>query len=471
LGATKRYRRRLAPWCALAALALPLGANAQDLRAGTEFQVNTFTADAQARPAVAASPSGDFVVVWQSSGQDGSGYGIFGQRFARTGVPQVAELTVPVRVAGNQRHASVAAAANGDFVVAWQGDNPSGDGAQSGVFARRFTSAGNPLADEFQVNTYTTDQQFNPSVAREANGDFAVTWQSNTQDGSVHGIFARRFSNTGTALATEFQVNTHTSERQAYAVVAMDNDGDFVVVWQSYYQDGEADGIFGRRFSSSGAALAIEFQVATYTDMAQELATATMAADGDFVVAWQSPNDHYALNVFAQRFSSAGAALATEFQVNAFTPGRQYQPSVRTQANGDLVVAWQSQFQDTSNYGIFARRYSSAGVALDTEFQVNTHFTLDQYDPSLAVDANGDFVVAWVSGHDDSVAGVFAQRFGPPDFDVDGNGTTDPLTDGLLALRYLFGFRGATLITGAVGMGCTRCDAPAIEAYLAGITN
>ena len=44
----------------------------------------------------------------------------------------------------------------------------------------------------------------------------------------------------------------------------------------------------------------------------------------------------------------------------------------------------------------------------------------------------------------------------------------EPLTDGLLALRYLFGFRGTTLSTGAIGGGCTRCDAPSIETYLAG---
>jgi hypothetical protein len=53
--------------------------------------------------------------------------------------------------------------------------------------------------------------------------------------------------------------------------------------------------------------------------------------------------------------------------------------------------------------------------------------------------------------------------------DVDGNGIKDPLTDGLLTLRYLFGFRGATLITGATGPGCTRCTAVAIEAYLASL--
>ena len=32
-----------------------------------------------------------------------------------------------------------------------------------------------------------------------------------------------------------------------------------------------------------------------------------------------------------------------------------------------------------------------------------------------------------------------------------------PLTDGLLVLRHLFGFTGATLTGGALGDGCTRC--------------
>ena len=55
--------------------------------------------------------------------------------------------------------------------------------------------------------------------------------------------------------------------------------------------------------------------------------------------------------------------------------------------------------------------------------------------------------------------------------DVDGNFLVDPLTDTLLTLRYAFGFRGNTLITGAVGANCTRCDAPSIEAYLLDLAN
>ena len=53
--------------------------------------------------------------------------------------------------------------------------------------------------------------------------------------------------------------------------------------------------------------------------------------------------------------------------------------------------------------------------------------------------------------------------------DIDGNGVADPLADGLLFLRYLFGFRGATLIAGAVAGDCTRCTAAEIEAFIDGI--
>ena len=53
--------------------------------------------------------------------------------------------------------------------------------------------------------------------------------------------------------------------------------------------------------------------------------------------------------------------------------------------------------------------------------------------------------------------------------DIDGNGSLGPLTDGLLVLRYLFSFTGPTLVNGAIGANCTRCDAPAITTYLQSI--
>jgi hypothetical protein len=82
---------------------------------------------------------------------------------------------------------------------------------------------------------------------------------------------------------------------------------------------------------------------------------------------------------------------------------------------------------------------------------------------------SGDFVAAWQSGgQDGSGAGAFARRFTAIRAgDIDGNGAAGALTDGLLLLRYLFGFRGAALVTGATAPDCTRCTAAAIESYLA----
>ena len=50
--------------------------------------------------------------------------------------------------------------------------------------------------------------------------------------------------------------------------------------------------------------------------------------------------------------------------------------------------------------------------------------------------------------------------------DIDGNGTIDALTDGLLTLRYLFGLQGETLIDGVVADDATRTSAEEIEAHL-----
>ena len=46
-------------------------------------------------------------------------------------------------------------------------------------------------------------------------GDFVIVWESLAQDGSVLGVFARRFSSAGNPLASEFQVNTYTTSTRA----------------------------------------------------------------------------------------------------------------------------------------------------------------------------------------------------------------------------------------------------------------
>ena len=71
-----------------------------------------------------------------------------------------------------QTQSSVTTLADGGFVVTWS----SGDGDQVGVFGQRFEASGNAAGTEFQINTYTTIFQSQPSVTSLSDGGFVVTW-------------------------------------------------------------------------------------------------------------------------------------------------------------------------------------------------------------------------------------------------------------------------------------------------------
>jgi len=325
---------------------------------GPEFRVNSFITLSQLSPTVAMDTDGDFVVAWSGNGL-GDNLGIFARRFDAAGTAQGAEFLVNSFTTGNQTAPAVAMDADGDFVVAWSG---SGADDTSGVLARRYDAAGAAQGTEFLVNTYTTDGQLNPTVAMDAEGNFVVAWQSFGQDTSSYGVYAQRYNAVAVAQDTEFRVNTFTERRQLLPAVAMDADGDFVVAWQSYLQTGNFDDVFAQRYDAAGAKQGTEFQVNTFIASSQAFPAVAMDADGDFLVVW---TDYYGLDgsskgVFAQRYDAAGAPQGSEFHVNAFTTGNQIAPAVAMDPDGDFVVAWQSYLQDYSSYGIFAQRYDGA---------------------------------------------------------------------------------------------------------------
>jgi hypothetical protein len=443
---------------------------------GVELQVNTYTTEHQGYPAVAMSADGDFVVVWESADQDGSDYGVFAQLFASSGAPLGGEFQVNTYTYGAQRYPAVASEPDGDFVVVWQ--SLGQDGYNETVIGQRFASSGARVAGEFQINTYTFHSQYAPNIAMNATAAFVVVWTSSGgQDGDYRGIFAQRFSG-GVPVGVEFQIDAYTEGSPRFQVVAIDSDGDFVVAWEDLHRDGSENGVFARRFSSAGTPVGDDFQVNTTAYGNQGEPAVGMASSGAFVVVWEAQNDQDGDGraVIAQRFTSSGDLAGGEFQINTYTPGVQTQPSLAMRADGEFLVTWVSLGeQDGNGNGVFAQRFASSGTPLGIELQVNSYTTGDQSYPTAALAADGDFVITWESSDQDGESGgVFAQLFGAvtAPLDVDGDGETEALTDGLLVLRRLFGFTGATLVTGAVDLAnCTRCDATAIETHLASIAS
>jgi hypothetical protein len=259
------------------------------------------------------------------------------------------------------------------------------------------------------VNTYTTDYQTVPSVAADPSGNFVVVWASQGQDGSYRGIFGQRYASSGTPLGSEFPVNTYTTSYQSAPSVAADPSGNFVVVWQSFGQDGYLYGLFGQRYASSGTPLGPEFRVNTSTSHSEYAASVAADASGNFFVVWRG-DDAYGHVIFGQRYASAGTPLGGEFRVNTQVTGGPAFPSVAADLSGNFVVAWTRD--DGSSLGIFGQRYTGSGTPAGTEFRINTFTTSDQLRPSVAVESSGNFVVVWKSyGQDGSAAGIFGQRY------------------------------------------------------------
>jgi hypothetical protein len=433
---------------------------------GGEFQVNQQTFSPQNQPAVAVGGNG-FVVVWHSFAQDQNGGGVFGRRFSASGIAVGAELQVNAYTLSTQLEPAVAMNDGGAFVVVWTSRYQ--DGSLYGVFARPFTSAGTPVGSELQVNSYVTGNQRYPAVSIAGDGGFVVVWQSFDQDAGSNGVFARRFAPTGEAQALEFQVANSTFQDQRFPTIAMAPSGDFVVAWSWYTGDTSTDSVFARRFAAAGLPVGDEVQVNTHTQGIQGAPAAAMSAGGDFLVTWQSlGQDGSGYGIFGQRFSAAGAPTGAELQISSYTSGHQRHSTAAMNGDGDFVVSWESAGQDGASYGIFARLFDSAGTPQGGELRVNSFIDGAQYDATAAAGLDGDFVVAWTSSFQDGdFGGVFAQRLAPlAVLDVDGDGSIAALSDGLLILRFMFGFGGATLVSGAVAPGCTRCTAPAIESYL-----
>jgi hypothetical protein len=374
---------------------------------GPEFRVNTYTADNPSSPSVAMNTAGDSVVSWNKHGQDGSALGIYAQRYNALGVAQGNEFRVTY-TADNQSSPSVAMDTAGDFVVSWNSLGQDGSYA-FGIYAQRYNALGVAQGTEFQVNTYTTNDQSSPSVAMDAAGDFVVSWESSGQDGSGSGVYAQRYNALGVAQGGEFRVNTYTQNTQGSPSVAMDAAGDFVVSWESRYHAGSDFGIYAQRYNVLGIARGSEFRVNTSTAGDQLNPSVAMDAAGDFVVSWYSYGyDLVGQGIYAQRYNAGGITQGSEFRVNTYHFYGESVSSVAMDSAGDFVVSWGSR--DGSGFGIYAQRYNALGVAQGNEFRVNTYTPGHQYGPSVAMDAVGDFVVSWHS-RQGSDYDIYAQRY------------------------------------------------------------
>jgi hypothetical protein len=294
-------------------------------KVGNEFRINTYITSDQTLGGLASlSNNKGFVAVWDSgapttaAGQDGSYMGIYGQLFDLSANKTGVEFQVNAYTANNQNSPKVTVLTNGNFVVTWDSDGQ--DGSSFGIYGQLYltTLDGNSkptkVGSEFLINTYTTGFQAFPHITSLTNGNFIVTWTSMSQDSSGYGAYAQIFNISGSKVGTEFLVNTYVAGDQNPLTVTSLNSGGFVIVWNSAGQDGSGVGVYGQVFNSSGTKIGSEFRVNTYVVTDQIDPKAVTLSNGNFVITWTSQGqDGFGYGIYGQMFNANGSKLGNEF--------------------------------------------------------------------------------------------------------------------------------------------------------------
>jgi len=338
------------------------------------------------------------------------------------------EYSVARALPGDQVYPDVAISSAGGYVV-WQ-DNVT-DGSGWGISARQLDATLSGTLSPFRVNQTGTNNQENPRVALLKNGGAVYVWQGGAP--SFQHIFAAFQSPSGTFLnATDVVVNASTTSYQIGPAVAVLANSNVVVIYSSLNQVGpqSLQDVYGQLFSPLGQKIGSEFLVNQFTDYNQRSASVAGLKSGGFVVTWvteqqrtvtpiyQNPSSDMAasglatpsVDIEARIFADNAAPVTQEFIVN--NDNRvSANPSVAVSADGSFMVAWaaHNDVNPTNGWDIYARTFSSAG-APGVQLGVNTYLHGDQVFPRISA-LNNDYLVTWTSyGQDGSREGVYGQQ-------------------------------------------------------------
>jgi len=194
-----------------------------------EFQISSKGWD----NAVAALTDGGFVVAWRGLDGRFSG-GVYGQRYDADGNAQGGEFLVNATTEGNQENPSVTGLSDGGFVVTWESSqywfqhvSDGQDGSGAGVYGQRYDANSNRVGTEFHINTHTPGNQNSPSVTALFSGGFVVAWESLGQDGDGYGVYGQLFLPETAIPPTETAIPpTETVIPPTETVIREGTDGD-----------------------------------------------------------------------------------------------------------------------------------------------------------------------------------------------------------------------------------------------------
>ncbi len=367
---------------------------------------------------------------------------------------------------------TVASDAEGNFAVVWASSDPGNEG----IFLRKYRtrtiyglegkSEVEDTIDTIRLSSNPTATQ--PSVAMDTDGDIIVCWSEEVViDGisnrdvyfnyvqQVNGKLVAKFTADQTTTydydkgGTRYSgviykgdnkgivANTEREYTQQHPSVAMSNEGDFVITWESEFQDGDGWGIFAQRFapdcSKLGGSNCVQDIMISGAPTGGTFTLRYTLYDGDTPLVWETDPITVYRNTFEMQTGIQKALEnmhAMSEEARKIMPVRKLDVEVTvvsmtriliefvgdTYGNVDqpTLVAYNQKFtnqKEGQNIDVIKSVDGNSG-----EFQANLSTKYDQRFPSVGMASGGDFVITWTgwepaSGTNTLYADVYARKF------------------------------------------------------------
>jgi hypothetical protein len=411
------FRKAVLCCCLALAFEVCVFADANFLTNGGEYSISGPLAGDQSFPQMAITAGGGYLV-WEDNSVDGSGQGISAAALDSDFHQVGNRFRVNQNRAGDQERPQVSLLNGGGAAMVWQ-SRPRTSARH--VFARFLSASNTWVTGDIMVNSSTKAFQINPVVATLNNGNVVIAYGSFNQQGahSMQDVYAQIFSPTGQKIGSEFQVNQFTSFNQRTPAIAPLTGGGFILAWVSEQQRyANSIDIYGRLFDANGSALNSEFLVNPGNTNICANPSVAATSDGGFIAAWGELDGVVKKNgwdVFARTFSAAGVGGAVQ-PLNTTIFGDQFAPKIATLSGGALAT-WTSVGQDGSKEGVYGRFLDASGNVSDSEMRVNTTTVGPQEFGAIASDHTARFLAVWSSfTHVATGLDLYAQVYASSEF-------------------------------------------------------
>lgn len=293
---------------------------------------------------------------------------------------------------GNARDPQIAFDANGNALAVWSQTESSGN---NNIWANRFDGIDWGMAAIIDDNISASSNATEPQIIMDNNGNALAVWQQS--DGGISNIWTNRFNGTswGTAVMIE------TDNGSAFVPkIAVDSNGNALAVWQQF--DGSVTNIWANRFDGTSWNTAEKIET-TDTGNAFDPQIA-FDSSGRARAVW-SQNNGSVDDIWSNRFS--GTNWGSAGKVETIDTGDASNPQIAFDANDNALVVWNQN--DGIRDNIWFNRFNSNG-SLGTAEQIETENLGDAFDPSIAVDNNGNALAVWIQ-NDGVRYNIWANRF------------------------------------------------------------